>query len=256
MLKQARLKQLIVGLLTGFTIGVLLLSVPTPDMLATYRVYALVFMMLTALALPLGVLLSEVEISVVHVVGIIAFLALEADAFTVILWAMFFGSVVGGVALLLRSQPYLPRRRNVRRSIRSIMVTSARVTLSFYASARFYFLIGGELPIRVGGSEVVAPLAEYTAFYVVTYAAIYALELYVEEQNPLAILRKNWLQIIVVLLTPVAYGVLAAVIRTTLPVQLFILAILGLVLLFTVTFSYSRTQYLLRHQLDEVNALS
>ncbi|MEL7233625.1 MAG: GAF domain-containing protein, partial [Chloroflexota bacterium] len=256
MLNQTRLKQLIVILLTGATGSVLLLNLPTVETTMQYWAYALTFTFLTALSLPLGVLMSEGEISMVHVVGIIAFLTLEDSAVSVTLWALFIGSLAGGAALLLRTQPYLPRRRSVRRSIQTIMVTSARVTLSFYASAQFYFLIGGDLPIRIGGSDVVLPLAEYAAFYIVTYAAIYALELYIEDQNLLQIVRRDWNQIIAILATPVAYAVLAAVIHTTLPYQLFILAVLGLILLITVTFSYSRNQYLLRQQLDEVNALS
>ncbi len=255
MILQTWQKRLVALVLAAATVLVLVTNVPTLNAIRTYWLYFLLFMALTALAVVLGVLLRRAEVSYAHAIGVMAFLALSEQAVPVTLWAVFVGGVLGGTVLMLRGQHVL-RYRIVRRTLRNLMVTAARVTLSFLGAAELYLLTNGDLPLRTGSNLVLAQLIPYVALYIALYAVLYVLEWFIEGRQVGRILQDNGLQIFIALTVPVAYAIPVAVIHNELPLEMFALALLGFVVGTIVTFSYSRDQHLLRQQLGEMHALS
>jgi NtrC-family two-component system sensor histidine kinase KinB len=245
----------IIWLLT-LVVGVaLLLNLPDGASIGEFGLQALVYAGLTAFALYFGVLLTEGEFSAAHVIGMMAFLTLPAQAHHLLLWAIFLGGVVGGTALLTRAQESTLRRRLTARTARSVVVISARVALSFLIASKVYLLAGGDVPLTAPFSNEVLPLSIFSLVYWGIYALIFLLETYSDGRSVENLLRENLLLIAAILIVPIPFGILAALMIVVAPSALAITAI-GAILITLGMHGLSRTQYQLQKQVEELRSLA
>jgi len=256
-MNRSSLSALIIWLLGIVMVTTLILNLPDGAMLAEYSVQAMVYAGLTAFTLYFGVLLTEGEFSTAHVIGIMAFLSLERQAHPVMIWAVFVGGLLGGLALVLRSGSgeNLLRRRLTTRSATSIVVICARVTLSFLVGAAVYYYLNGPLPLDTPVRDAFGALVAFGLAYSVVYLAIFALETYSDGRSVTKILSTNWLVVAILLLLPVPFGMVAALLVNITPATL-VIVVVGVVLLTLGLHAFSRTQYQLRKQLEELRSLN
>ena len=207
---------LIIWLLAIVMVVALILNLPSGAIVNEYGGRALVYAALTAFMLYFGVLLSEGELSPAHTVGIVAALSLGYEAFPLMTWAIFLGGVVGGILLVLRTQDTSLRRRLTTRTASSIIAISARVTLSFLVATQAFYLLDGELPLRVPIHDELE-LTIFIAVYSLIYFLIFMLETYSDGRSVQRLLRDSWLLLAALLLLPFPFGILAAIVIVLTP---------------------------------------
>lgn len=239
------------------TVTVLALNIPTFQVInSDIWLLSGIYLLMTAIAVSMGVLINKGELSAAHAVGMVAFLSLSRTITPLMVWATFIGGLMGAVFLYLRRNPYLPSSELRNRIATGMILASSRVTLSFYMSAQIYKGLNGQLPLMAGTNAAIPPLIMYSFAYLVSYFSIYLLEIYLDEQDVLETIHDRWLQILFILIVPVAYAILGAIVYTQLPIELFGFVVIGLLLIVVVPYGYTRTQQMLRDQLDEMQALS
>ena len=237
--------------LTGIT---LLLSLPTGDQLMLYAGRALIYLLLTTATLYMGVLLTEGEFSPAHVVAMTAVLSQPAAAQPVLMWGVALGSVIGGLLLVMRAGDDLVGRRLTIRTAGSVVIICARMTLSIFAAAEVYRVMGGVLPLHPPLRDALIPLAAFSLVDCAIYLLIFVLETYVDGRSVRRLLVNRWL-ILAVLVVPVPFGILAAVVISLTPSSI-IIFVVGMLLVTLGLNRFSRTQYRLRKQLDELRSLT
>lgn len=248
------IKRLSFFLLAATTLLVLAFSIPQSPLLTPAH---LMYAVLTALALMAGVLLSQAEFSIAHMVGMLAFLTLFSPAdMPMMTWAIFVGAVLGAVGMVVRQQDQLPRRRLVPRGARNVVVTASRTTISFFVAGRLYISMGQPLPLETGSNTVLVPLLIYFAAYITLYGAIYLLETYLEGYNIRLMTRRDLLEIAMSLVLPSAYALVGSLVINEMPFEVGALVIAGTVLLIVATFGYSRSGYVVGQQLNEMHMLA
>lgn len=239
------------GLLVGFT---LLTNIPTGDMVVRYGWQAVLWVVLIAVTLMFGVLLREGEFSAVHVYGITAFLSTSATAEPLVLWAVAVGAVLGSVLLLARKDDNNVRRRLTIRTTSSVVMICARITLSLFVAGRVYVFLGGTRPLLPPLSELAAPLLAFALLYTLLYALIFLLETYVEQRSIRRLWRDNRVLLAAMLVIPLPFGVLSAVVISLTPSSIFVFSI-GALLTSLGLYRFSRTSYQFQKQLDEQRSL-
>lgn len=241
--------------LLAIVMGVaLFLNLPSGAIVNEYGGRALVYAALTAFMLYFGVLLSEGELSPAHTAGIVAALSVRYIAFPLMMWAVFLGGVLGGILLVLRSQDTTLRRRLTARSASSIIAISARVTLSFLVATQAYYLLNGDLPLRVPIHDELE-LVIFIAVYSLIYFLIFMLETYSDGRSVQKLLRESWVLVSGLLLIPFPFGILAAIVIVLTPNSL-VVFVAGAILVTLGTHGLSRAQYQLRKQLEELRSLA
>lgn len=260
---RAQLQTLIVWSLGAVTLLVVAVCLePAALLIGDYWTQSVVFALLTAFALALGLYLDRTDISFAHAIGLIAFLSLDARAYPVMTLALFIASVVGAWSrqwIILREE----NRRAPRADLRYIVYTAAQVTLSFYASARVYVdIVGGDLPLNMRGSAfawdtVGLPLAVYLLCYIALYFAIFVLRIYGEQPEWRRIASQNRLPVILLLLLPVPFALVAAdVIRLDVSLIYFTIVCVALTLTIFGTYMLTRAELRQRRQFEELQSLS
>ncbi len=233
----------ILAVLLLATLAILLTSVPSG-----FWGQGVLYGVLTAFAVAFGIQLNENEFGPVHAVGVLAFLASVPDAQATLIWAIWLGAVVGSVAVATRRNESLWR---------TATVVGARVTISYYLASLCYALVGGVSPLDAANvSEISPQLVAYTACYALLYGAFYILDLFVGGQPIERVLRTHWLTLTLVLVIPMPFAVLGAVVAVTLTGPWFTVVLLGLVLSIATQFSYSGAQKRLQRQVNELRGLS
>jgi NtrC-family two-component system sensor histidine kinase KinB len=248
------------------TVVILLLHLPSPipdtnvDMVQYIQVMVF-YGFLTAFALYFSVLLAEGTLSAAHTAGIIAFLSLPIEARGTTLWVIFFGSVAGSLAVIIRESrqpvgtPY-SRRGN----IATIVFTSARVTLSLFLASQIYLALGGPVELGTADAEMnpvnIITIAVFSLANLVIYFGIFMLQCYSEGRDLRRIVSESWREILIILAVPVPLAVLGAHIFNSLANPAFVILMIGLLLAIVGLHRLTNAQYLLRKQLDEVRTLS
>lgn len=252
-----RLVDGLTGLILLVTVGVLLFNIPAGDLIQRYGTQTLAYLGLTGFVLFFGVWLSEGELSPAHVVGMIALLALPEAALPLTTWAVALGGVLGTLGLMLRQRV---RGQYVRQQLTRLIFVAARVTLSFYIAAQVYIALDGMLPLTLDAVQndaaVVFALIVYTVVYTTLYFATFVLETYVQGRPVERILRTNLLLITVTMLLPVPFAVLSAQTGESLSRPSQFIGILGVVVIVVGLHALSRSEAMLRRQLDEMSTLS
>ncbi len=246
---------LIIWLLAAVMSIALVLNIPDKAAIVDYGLQALVFGALTALTVYFGLLLTEGELSAVHVVGMVAFLYLPRSAQPLLTWGIFLGGVVGGIALVIRTQDVTLRRRLTTRSASSVVAISARVTLSFLVATQIYLQLGGKLPLLPPIWDDLLTLLVFVLAYCLVYFLIFVLETYSDGRSIERLVHENWKLIIAILFLPVPFWILAAVMVAIAPTALVIFAVASLLITLG-THWLSWAQYQLRRQVDELRSLA
>ncbi|NWG75055.1 MAG: GAF domain-containing protein, partial [Rubrivivax sp.] len=240
------------GLLTLF---VLILNIP--DRLDSVLGLWLLFAALTALALNLGVLLTSSEISAAHVFAIMAFLTLgHGGAASEAIWAVAVGALVGGLIQAARAEEWLPRRRVTVRSLGTMAEIMAQLTLSLLVGATLYIHLGGRLPLGSMVPGDALPLLALTAGYVGFYLLFLALRIRLEGESVYAVWKADALTLAGVVVLPVPFGILGAVVATDLDNLSWTILISGVILVVIGVYGLSRTQFYYRQQVQELSSLS
>lgn len=245
---------LIIGLcaiLTGIT---LLFNLPTGNDLTTYGLRTLVYLFLTTITLYQGMLLTEGEFSPAHVIAMTALLSQPYAAQPLLIWAIALGSLLGGLLLVLRSGNDLVGRRLTIRTAGSIIVICARMTLSIFSAAFVYRLLGGALPLQPPLRGELLPLAAFSLVGSAVYLLMFLLETYVDGRSVWRLRQNQWL-ILAILIVPLPFSILVAGVISLTPSSIVIFA-MGAVLVTLGLNRFSRTQYRLSKQLDELRSLT
>ncbi len=237
------------------TLAVLILNLPLHlgDVLGTW----LQFVLLIAFTLNLGVLLTSGDANVAHGFAIMAFLVMGgSDNGAEALWAVAAGALIGSLIQVSRSDEWLPRRRMIVRNLSTVAETMAQLTLSLLVGETLYLTLNGRLPLPALRGEDALPLLALAVGFVLVYLLLYVLRVRLEGRQIASVLRTDWFTFSLVVLLPVPFGILGAVIATELDVISWTIYIAGLVLLTLVIYGFSRTQFHFRQQLDELSSLS
>ncbi|MBI1282342.1 MAG: GAF domain-containing protein [Anaerolineaceae bacterium] len=251
---RARLSNFVIvlcGLLVAYT---LLVNFPSADAVNRYGGQSLLWVVLVSVTLVFGVLLTEGEFGIAHVVGITAFLTITPVAQPLLLWAIAIGSIIGGILLVGRQELALRRRATIR-TAGSVVLICARLTLSLFAAGEVYDLLEGTRPLRPPVAVNFEPLVAFAVFYIGLYLVIYLLEAYIEYRSIRRLLRENWLLLGALLVIPLPFGMISAVVISLTPSSLYIFSI-GVLLATIGLYRFSRARHQLKTQLDEQQSLT
>ncbi|GAB4529455.1 MAG: hypothetical protein OHK0046_49350 [Anaerolineae bacterium] len=235
--------------LAAVTFVGLVLNIPEGQTFSVYITQALVFGFLTTFVMLFGVYVSDTELSPVHAFGMVAFLAMPAAAFPLMLWIILMGSALG--VLLLR------HREKVKVSG---WMQVARVTLSFMAAGLLYRATGAPLPLeRFMWEEqfyTVLAIVIYVLVYVTLYFSIFVLELYMRGERIGAFISENVLLLMVILLLPVPFALISAEYIDELSRLSEVVSLVALVLIALGLHALSRSDRQLRKQVNELQTIS
>ncbi len=255
-MKYRSVKLLISMTFIGLTVLALALNLPDPSVVAEYSGPLLLFSVLTAFALVFAAALLQGELSAAHAVGVMAALSLPANALGTSVWAIAVGAAMGGSIIALLGNHRLPGQRADERSLRTILLLVARVTLSFVVTTEFYLMVGGQLPIRLASFNDLLVIIAFCAAYTSFYLLLFFLEIYGRAYGLRRIIRFNLPEIVSALGLPLPLAVLGAHIFNTLSVVAFAICMVGLALAILSPNIISRTQKQLRKQIEELSSLS
>lgn len=201
------------------TLVVLVLNLPSRDVLISNGGLLVIYGVFGALALHFGMI--DGELSPAHGVGMLALLSMPHEAFAASLWIIALASALGQLAFALR--------QNVQATTPDVILVAVRMTLSFYIAGLVY---QGDLPLsNLAEANLIAVLV-----YGIVYSAIY-FGLFVLEQwlagKPISALRANALEYALIVLVPIPFAALGAMILTELGLLPFFIFLgsLGLILL-------------------------
>ncbi|MCB9454150.1 MAG: GAF domain-containing protein [Anaerolineaceae bacterium] len=254
-MKRSLFNALIIWLMGLVTLVTLVINLPDQAAITEYGLYALIYGGVTAFMLYYGVLLAEGELSAAHVAGIIAFLSLPPASRSIMTWAIFLGGLIGGFLLVIREDTTLLRRRITSRTAQSVVVISARVTLSFLVAGQLYIWMGGITPLTSPLRDSLPALFVFSLAYIVIYLAIFLLESYSDGRSVAAILGRNSALIFVILVLPIPFSILGALLTSLAPTTI-VFDSFGAALLSRVIYGASRVQYRQYKQVEEQRVLS
>ncbi len=226
------------------TLVVLLLNLPNHDIASGTGGILLIYGLLTALGLNFGIRVEGGKFSATHAISLLALLSLPAAAAAYSLWAIALGGLVGGL-IAVRS---MQRTAGMTR----LFFLIARVTLSFYSGALVY---NGVLPL---GNLTVGDLLPVIVFGVVTsavYLALFVFQVYAEGWD-IGLLRASALEIVIILLLPLPFAVVGAVIYNTLTPLSFSLYLLAFALIVIHPQGTLGAQLRLRRQVEELSSIA
>jgi signal transduction histidine kinase len=255
MLTRNRLRPILFVVICAALGGTLLANLPGQGSPPDPGVIAL-YIALTAFTLIFGVYLREGEVQITHAVGMVAALALPPDARPTMLWALAIGGVIGGVGVSLRSQPGGLRRAWFLRAGAAVLLMAARVVLSYLLGTEVYRLLGGLPPSTSALQGESLPLIAFSLVYALIYGVLFLVERFIARLSLQRLLndRLSVLMLVAVLLTPIPFVMLAALVVNLSTVTLLIFA-LGVVLIAGGLHLLSRSQYRQRKQVEELRAL-
>jgi NtrC-family two-component system sensor histidine kinase KinB len=246
----------------AFIIGVVLLA-NVQEVFATIGSAFLpisVYSLLTMLAILFSVPLIRGRLSVAHAIGMLAFLSQDASIFPAMTWGIFIGSLFGGLIWLMAGTAPVPSAPS-RTTYRTVIFTTARITLSFFAAGSFYLAMNAPLPINSidtkGLLENAFPLLLYTMVYLLMYFAIFALQEDAESHAVRYLLQDSILAIGTILVLPVPFAVVAAgVARIEVSPVFFVITAIGAVLTMSGLYAMARSEQHTRRQLHEMQTLA
>jgi len=237
------------------TVVVLLANVPETS---TIDVSVWVFYAgLVALMLNLGTMLNEGVISPASTAALMALLTVGGyDSADSALWCVTVGALVGNLVWLLRTLPTGPLHRQYTRVIRSIMTDIAQMTLGLVVGAWAYGRLGGALPLTRLATRDITPLFGLIIAYLAVYLGILFLDAYLVRQWTPRKVVDHWYGGMGVVLLPLPFAIVGAVVYHELSRLAFIILISGLLIITTGVNLISRTQGRYKQQVRELSALS
>jgi len=218
--------------------------------------------LLTAFALYFSVQIQNGELSMAHVVGMMAFLAYPATASELILLVIFVGGLSGGFLMALRSFLQPPSQRRVYANLNTLIYVTARVTVSYFVATTFYLQTEAPLPLNNAESigqlpDTLIALLWFAIVYIGIYTAIFALQIYAEDYPVVDTFRDNLPVIVVILLATVPFAILAALSPpASESIVSFAIVVAGTMFSTFGLHAISRVTGRLQRQLDEMRSLS
>ena len=261
-MKQTNFTYLLTITLTTITLAIVAVTQANNTALLDNSPELIMFGLLTAFALYFSVQIMHSELSMAHVVGMIAFLAYPSDKSNIILLVIFVGGLSGGFLMVLRAFLQPPSQRRVRANLNTLVYVTARVTVSYYVASVVYIQTSAPLPLNDSLSfnslsDIISALILYALVYIGIYTAIFALQLYAEDYPVVATFRANLAIIIVILFVTVPFAILAAVSPpANQSIVSFTIVIAGTMFSIFGLHAISRVTRRLQKQLDEMRALS
>jgi K+-sensing histidine kinase KdpD len=250
-----RLSAVALSLLVALTGIALLTNLPSGESLYNYGLQWVSFVGLTALALVFGVMINDGEFSAAHALGIMAFLTLPEAASDAMLLAMVMGGMLGGALLVVRGGLNIAGRRGRTKTLANISFVTARVALSFFVGSVVYIGLNGELPFNRVERSLLALLA-YLLAYIAIYFAIYVLELYADGRPMQQFLHVNRWLLLSLLLLPLPFAMIGVEVAREAGIVRWLVFVLATALTIFGLYAYSRSEFRLRKQLDELRSLS
>jgi signal transduction histidine kinase/transcriptional regulator with GAF, ATPase, and Fis domain len=255
-MKSRSVSNLIFVTLMALTLIVLLLNLPDAGIVSAYSGPLILYALLTAFALFFAAALLQGELSAAHAIGVLAALSLPIDTRDSMTWAIAIGGLLGGILVAFAGERRLPGQSPQDRTVRAILMMSARVCIPYYSSAFFFTLIGGALPIRLDDPDQIVRIILFCTVYTGFYFLIFLMETYGRAYGLWRILRVNNPEIMTVLGLPLPLAVLGAHIYNNLSLLAFAICMIGLGLAILAPYIISRTQKQLRKQVEELRSLS
>lgn len=215
----------------------------------------IVFGLLTAFAIALSIPLSRGELSLAHTIGMIAFLSLPADVAPAMTVAVFSGGIVGAAAR------YAGDQQTTLPVWQQIVFSTAQVTLAFYSAGAVYIsILGGQLPFSGSVQDSLVnkflPLSGYVLVYILVFIAIFAMHLYARGYHLGHVLRENAIGIVIILLLPIPFALIAAEVgRTDVSMLYFGTIVVGAALLISGLYWLTRSEQHVRRRLNEMEAV-
>jgi len=261
-MKQTNFTYLLTITLTSITVIIVAVTQSNNTIQLDTSPELIMYGLLTAFALYFSVQIMHSELSMAHVVGMMAFLAYPQDRSNIILLVIFVGGLSGGLLMALRAFLQPPSQRRVRANLNTLVYVTARVTVSYFVASVVYIQTSAPLPLSNAVSA--SPLADtiielilYALVYIGIYTAIFALQLYAEDYPVIDTFRNNFAVIIVILVVTVPFAILAAVSPpANESIVSFAIIIAGTMFSIFGLHAISRVTRRLEKQLDEMRALS
>ncbi len=250
-------KTLFISWLLGLlTLVVLILNRPEalpPDMLGLW----VLFVILIAFGLNINVLISSGEINPAHLFAIMAYFILGHDQQAAeALWAVAAGALLGGLIRVARAEEWLPRRRVTARSLASVAEIMAQLTLSLLVAEVLYLQVGGQLPLIALQHSNTLPLFIFSLGFVLIYALFFVLRVRLEGRAASTVLAADRVMVFGVIILPIPFAILGALIHSELDTLPWMLFLSGLVLALIGLYGLGRTQFHYRQQVGELRSIS
>lgn len=224
-----RLTLLFLGLLTA---AALLFNPPDQRVPLGFAGILIAYSLLVALSVNFAVNVEGVRISPVHGVAIMLLLSLPREALSTELWLVALAVAGGELLYAFRVVP--------RPSVLQLAAGIVRVTLSFYVAALLYT---GPLPLNDLDGTTVLPVLGVALAFTAIYILLFLFE-YLLAGKPLESLRREAVEIALLLLIPLPFSVLGAVIYSQLSPLLFAIYVASLALIMVRLYEIARTQRL------------
>lgn len=261
-MKQTNFTYLLTITLTSITIVIVAVTQSNNTILLGSSPELIMYGLLTAFALYFSVQIMHSELSMAHVVGMMAFLAYPQDKSNIILLVIFLGGLSGGFLMALRAFLQPPSQRRVRANFNTLVYVTARVTVSYFVASVVYLQTNAQLPLSTAFpanpiADIIIELILYALVYIGIYTAIFALQLYAEDYPVVDTFRNNLAVIIVILVVTVPFAILAAASPpASQSIVTFAIVIAGTMFSIFGLHAISRVTRRLEKQLDEMRALS
>ncbi len=261
-MKQTNFTYLLTITLTSITVIIVTVTQSNNTILLGNSPELIMYGLLTAFALYFSVQIIHSELSMAHVVGMMAFLAYPQDRSNIILLVIFVGGLSGGFLMALRAFLQPPSQRRVRANLNTLVYVTARVTVSYYVASVVYLQTKAPLPLSTviptnPLADIIIELILYALVYIGIYTAIFALQLYAEDYPVVDTFRNNFAVIIVILVVTVPFAILAAASPpASQSIVSFAIVIAGTMFSIFGLHAISRVTRRLEKQLDEMRALS
>lgn len=261
-MKRINFTYLLTITLTIITLAIVAVTQSNNTVMLGNRPELIMYGLLTAFALYFSVQIVEGELSMAHVVGMMAFLAYSSENSSVILLVIFVGGISGGFLMALRAFLQPPSQRRVHANLNTLVYVTARVTVSYFIATTVYMQATVSLPLYEALSidplaDIISTLILFTTVYTIIYTAIFALQLYAEGYPIVETFRDNIAVVSVILVAPIPFAILAAVSPPAKEsIVTFAIVIAGTMFSIFGLHAISRVTHRLQKQLDEMRALS
>ena len=246
-------KTVLLRLLAAATLLILLLNLPMVRM--EYAGLALFLGLLATVTLYFGVLLSQGEISLAYLVGILGILLLPKDSQATLAWGMFVGSLLGSSLRPFSFQP-LPHYHRGAAGLPNLITITSGVTLSFVIAGQVYMALGGQQPLTGIRATDIIPLVGLYVTDVTLFFGIFVVAIYIDSLSIGQTLQNNRLLLVTALAVPVPMIILSAALVTADPILVLLLVLAVLTGVNGILYAASRIRYHRLRQQRELEALA
>ncbi|GAB1421575.1 hypothetical protein MASR2M15_17480 [Anaerolineales bacterium] len=256
-----RIRSIILGALSILTLSIIAvsfisISAETPNQQDS--LILILISVMTCYTIYFSVPLTQTEIHLVSVIGMVAFLSFGDRLVASLTLAIFIGSLFGAALSLVGWRKRLGLTEGTFTT--RLITISAGVTLSFFVSSQLYLWIQAPVPlsaINLPLSSLTLYLLIYSAIYVTVYMCIHLLQVYLSRGSIDHLIQDDWRAYLIVLLLPIPFAITAAyVIGQSFSEFFLIISIIGLIIIIQGLHQLSRSKQLLTNQLEELRNLA